>query len=44
MTSLLQEIETFLEKLHDRAGSAAERLTIDCMLNKVRDKLAEVGG
>ena len=44
MKKLLQDLESFLERLHSRAQSAAERLTIDVHLNRVRDALAEMGG
>ena len=44
MKLLLQDLELFLEKLHEKSPSAAERLTIDIHLNRVRDELAKVGG
>ena len=44
MKLLLQDLELFLEKLHDKSPSAAERLTIDIHLNRVRDELAGMGG
>jgi hypothetical protein len=44
MKKLLQDLESYLERQHARVASAAERLTIDTYLNRVRDALAEMGG
>lgn len=44
MKLLLQDLELFLEKLHEKSPSAAERLTIDIHLGRVRDELAGMGG